>query len=140
MFHAAREWADNPAQRSNNQSYVMAIWESPPHSEHNLDRDRGFFNRSMTYRLDSDIRWPYAIVVDIATREQVAPLPGKNHPKWRMPEDDFLSKPSIFVSCINRCRILLKFQIKQCWRLHKKKQKWVHGLCQTVKPSQTERH
>lgn len=42
--------------------------------------DKNFFNLTMTYRLDSDIVWPYGEVRTLETDQFVAPM---KEPKWR---------------------------------------------------------
>jgi Fucosyltransferase, N-terminal len=44
------------------------------------------FNITMTYRFDSDITWFYATVVDLETKETIAPAKNVT---WRQPDEDF---------------------------------------------------
>jgi alpha-1,3-fucosyltransferase len=53
---------------------------------HDLDKERNLVNLTMTYRVDSDIIYPYAEVMDKVTGHVIAP--GHNI-KWRQPEDNF---------------------------------------------------
>jgi Fucosyltransferase, N-terminal len=96
LFHAALPWkqlGQIPEKRDPHQSYVMAILESPIHTQHDLQADHDFFNMTMTYRLDSDVLWNYyGAFVDRQTGEQVAPLPGGRAPIWRTPDKDFFGE------------------------------------------------
>jgi hypothetical protein len=134
LFHAAQTWSifrSVPTQRSDHQTYVMVNLESPAHTKHELNTDHDFYNMTMTYRSDSDIVWPYSIIVDVETGEQIAPVPGRNWPKWRMPEENFFGKNKTCFFLIN-VLIINVFQINVCSRLPTEKQKRAHGLCQTV--------
>ena len=53
----------NEKQRRSNQRYVMYFSESPMNYKYDLDRFNNFFNWTMTYRLDSDIPFPYGRIV-----------------------------------------------------------------------------
>ncbi|XP_055353805.1 alpha-(1,3)-fucosyltransferase C-like [Paramacrobiotus metropolitanus] len=56
VFHMRDfSWDDVPLQRRPEQYYVFYSLESPVHTFGNLDRQRGFFNLTFTYRLDSDV-------------------------------------------------------------------------------------
>ncbi|TDG40097.1 hypothetical protein AWZ03_013481 [Drosophila navojoa] len=71
-----------PARRSPHQAYVFALMEPPGETKHQLSDERHFYNLTMTYRLDSDIVWPYAHVVDTLTGARVAPATFAH---WRAP-------------------------------------------------------
>ena len=49
----------NQRLRDPNQRYVMFLMESPVHDNFPYDKFKGFFNWTMTYRLDSTIPHPY---------------------------------------------------------------------------------
>lgn len=60
VFHPRDlNWTVLPPGRSPNQRYLFLMHESPPHTCINLDHRRNFFNWSFTYRLDSDVPFPY---------------------------------------------------------------------------------
>ncbi|KAH8250562.1 hypothetical protein KR038_007000 [Drosophila bunnanda] len=85
VFHAAEMFPllePVPARRRPGQAYVFALMEPPGETKHRLDDERGFYNLTMTYRLDSDVVWPYGKIVDIETGAVVAPHPN---PSWRQP-------------------------------------------------------
>ncbi|KAH8329920.1 hypothetical protein KR067_007643, partial [Drosophila pandora] len=89
VFHAAEMYSifePVPSPRSPHQAYVFALMEPPGETKHRLDDEIGFYNLTMTYRLDSDIVWPYGQVVDTETGSVVAPSP---HPHWRKPPSGF---------------------------------------------------
>ncbi|XP_055585698.1 alpha-(1,3)-fucosyltransferase C-like [Uranotaenia lowii] len=86
VYHIAEPWAYSlldkvPKQRSPHQIYIAATMESPAHTKHLLGGDRDFFNWTMTYRLDSDIVWPYNTLVDIDTDLIVSPAA---YPPWKI--------------------------------------------------------
>lgn len=89
IFHSAENWwyknDDIPSIRSPHQLYIMSSLESPGEIKHNLKLDREFYNLTMTYRLDSDIIWPYGYVKDKSTNQVIAP--GYD-PNWRGVDDD----------------------------------------------------
>jgi alpha-1,3-fucosyltransferase len=92
LFQTTLDWSmflPPPGQRSPLQYYVMSNLESPQNTGRNLRNDRNFFNLTMTYRLDSEIDWPYAVFEDLITGKVVAP---SESPVWRTPEDDFHGK------------------------------------------------
>ena len=53
----------NPRNRRSNQRYVMYFLESPLNYKYDYGKFDDFFNWTMTYRLDSDIPFPYGRVV-----------------------------------------------------------------------------
>lgn len=63
-------WTDLPPSRSINQRYLFLMHESPPHTCINIDYKRNFFNWSFTYRLDSDIPYPYTYLGPISSARQ----------------------------------------------------------------------
>jgi len=61
FFESAWNFGNEPFERSTHQHYVFWSLEAPGFHQ-NLEesnRSKGFFNRTMTYRLDSDIISPY---------------------------------------------------------------------------------
>ncbi|XP_016970672.2 alpha-(1,3)-fucosyltransferase C [Drosophila rhopaloa] len=89
VFHAAEMFPllrPLPSQRSPHQAYVFALMESPGETKHRLDDEEGFYNLTMTYRLDSDVVWPYGQLLDIETDAVVAPSAS---PYWRKPPASF---------------------------------------------------
>ncbi|KAH8245405.1 hypothetical protein KR032_009882 [Drosophila birchii] len=85
VFHSAEMFPlleQVPAKRSPRQVYVFALMEPPGETKHRLDDEQGFYNLTMTYRLDSDVVWSYGQIVDIETGAVVAPSPN---PSWRKP-------------------------------------------------------
>lgn len=65
VFHPPdMKWTRIPPQRWPHQRYVFLLHESPSfHALINLDRVPDFFNWTMTYRLDSDIAYPYGYLL-----------------------------------------------------------------------------
>ncbi|ALC50016.1 FucTC [Drosophila busckii] len=85
VFHAAQPFPllkSLPKRRNPSQLYVFALLESPGETKHRLSDEQDFYNLTMSYRLDSDIVWPYARLLDKQTRAQVAPSAA---PHWRQP-------------------------------------------------------
>lgn len=52
-----------PPKRHPAQIYVFLSHESPPHTDTKAYEIKKFFNWTMTYRLDSDIPYPYSYIV-----------------------------------------------------------------------------
>lgn len=67
---------------------------SPGEMKHDLERDHDFYNLTMTYRLDSDIKWFYGRTVDILSGAVIAPSVNV---QWRKPDNDF------YGSCFYQC-------------------------------------
>ncbi|XP_017062887.2 LOW QUALITY PROTEIN: alpha-(1,3)-fucosyltransferase C [Drosophila eugracilis] len=89
VFHTAEMFPlirQVPSNRSPHQAYVFALMEPPGETKHRLDDEGDFYNLTMTYRLDSDIVWPYGTLVDIDTDAVIAP---SVRPHWRKPPDSF---------------------------------------------------
>ncbi|EDW00427.1 GH12859 [Drosophila grimshawi] len=85
VFHMAEPFpltAAFPLHRSPHQTYVFALLEPPGETKHRLSDEQNFYNLTMSYRLDSDIVWPYAQLLDAQTGAVVAP---NSHPYWRQP-------------------------------------------------------
>lgn len=61
-------------------------FRAPGEIKHNLEADHDFYNLTMTYRLDSDIKWAYGGIIDKSTGATIAPA---MHPPWRQPDNDF---------------------------------------------------
>lgn len=69
---------DLPKNRSPRQWYVFVNLESPANRPVTNYFYEDFFNITMTYRLDSDIVWTYAVVKDARTNVNVAPSRNVN--------------------------------------------------------------
>ncbi|XP_030381072.1 alpha-(1,3)-fucosyltransferase C [Scaptodrosophila lebanonensis] len=85
VFHVAEPFSllhSVPARRKAHQAYVFALMEPPGETKHRLSDERFFYNLTMTYRLDSDIVWPYSELVEMDTGTLVAPTA---EPHWRTP-------------------------------------------------------
>lgn len=67
---------------------------SPSATHSDLKELKNFFNLTMTYRMDSDIKWDYGKVYDKETNEFVAPFAS---PKWREIDNDFFGRKIIFI-------------------------------------------
>ncbi|XP_011308179.1 alpha-(1,3)-fucosyltransferase C-like [Fopius arisanus] len=91
LFHGIEmNIKDLPTARSDFQRYIFFSWESSasrPINDLYFVLAPNFYNWTMSYRLDSDIRRPYGRVRDLLTREIVAPPgdPGGIVP-WRSPD------------------------------------------------------
>ncbi|XP_046802714.1 alpha-(1,3)-fucosyltransferase C-like [Lucilia cuprina] len=89
VFHTARQFPVNnfiPKYRSWQQLYVFALMESPCATEHSLSNERNFYNLTMTYRMDSDILWPYNWFADKETGMRIIPA---EYPQWRSVPDSY---------------------------------------------------
>jgi len=62
-----------PERRTTRQLYVYVNLESPANRAIPHKYDKEYFNLTMTYRLDSDVPWPYGIIEDIKSGGFVAP-------------------------------------------------------------------
>ncbi|XP_039961020.1 alpha-(1,3)-fucosyltransferase C [Bactrocera tryoni] len=85
LFHVAEPFPllhSVPRVRAPHQLYVFALMEPPGETKHVLSDEGGFYNLTMSYRLDSDLLWPYQMFEDIETGAEVAPA---IRPKWRQP-------------------------------------------------------
>ncbi|XP_068158833.1 alpha-(1,3)-fucosyltransferase C [Drosophila tropicalis] len=85
VFHVAEPFPfleSLPSKRRAQQTYVFASMESPGETKHQLSNEQNFYNLTMTYRLDSDIVWPYGYLIDKETQAIVAP---NRQPNWRKP-------------------------------------------------------
>ncbi|KAH8283256.1 hypothetical protein KR044_006660 [Drosophila immigrans] len=83
VFHVAQPFPllqPLPLHRQPHQTYVFALMEPPGETKHRLSDERNFYNLTMSYRLDSDIIWPYAHLMDAETGALVAP---SLEPHWR---------------------------------------------------------
>jgi hypothetical protein len=65
---------------------IFWAFRAPVRLLHDLDRERNLINFTMSHRLDSDILWPYAEVVEKSTGNVVAPALNI---KWRQPDKKF---------------------------------------------------
>ncbi|XP_067641988.1 alpha-(1,3)-fucosyltransferase C [Eurosta solidaginis] len=89
LFHTAEPFPliqSVPSKRSAHQQYLFALMEPPGETKHVLSDEEGFYNLTMSYRLDSDVVWPYQFIEDIETGELVAPA---IHAKWRQVPTDW---------------------------------------------------
>ncbi|XP_032678900.1 alpha-(1,3)-fucosyltransferase C [Odontomachus brunneus] len=68
-----------PLRRRTRQFYVYVNLESPANRAIPYEYYEDYFNLTMTYRLDSDILWPYGIIADAKTGNFVAPA---QDPDW----------------------------------------------------------
>ncbi|XP_034490864.1 alpha-(1,3)-fucosyltransferase C [Drosophila innubila] len=85
VFHVAQPFPllqPLPPRRSSQQAYVFALMEPPGETKHRLNDEQNFYNLTMSYRLDSDIVWPYSHLMDQETGARVAP---SLQPYWRQP-------------------------------------------------------
>lgn len=85
VFHVAQPFpllTPLPSVRRPEQTYVFALMEPPGETKHRLSDEQNFYNLTMSYRLDSDIVWPYARLLDTQTGARVAP---SLQPHWRQP-------------------------------------------------------
>ncbi|XP_043281968.1 alpha-(1,3)-fucosyltransferase C-like [Venturia canescens] len=75
LFHGSElDSNDLPASRRDSQIYVFVNLESPAYRPITHSQfEHHFFNATMTYRLDSDVVWPYADVRRIDDNSVVAP-------------------------------------------------------------------
>lgn len=79
LFHGNDlDLEDLPKKRSPRQWYVFVNLESPANRPITHYFYEDFFNITMTYRLDSDIVWTYAVVKDARTNVNVAPSRNVN--------------------------------------------------------------
>ncbi|XP_008554692.1 alpha-(1,3)-fucosyltransferase C isoform X1 [Microplitis demolitor] len=93
LFHGIEmQLNDLPTYRSTHQRYIYFSWESPvsrPLNDHEFVLNPNFYNWTMSYRLDSDIRRPYGQVRDIESNKIIAPPRDPDGVvKWRLPHDD----------------------------------------------------
>ncbi|XP_055585699.1 alpha-(1,3)-fucosyltransferase C-like [Uranotaenia lowii] len=84
VFHMTESWIQSgmmqgPAVRSPKQIYVAATAESPPYILRMVENDVDFYNWTMSYRLDSDIRWYYLKFISLKSGLQVSPT---EDPRW----------------------------------------------------------
>lgn len=80
LFHGNELSAyEVPPRRRARQFYVYVNLESPANRAIPYEYYEDYFNLTMTYRLDSDILWPYGVVADAKTGHFVAPA---QDPDW----------------------------------------------------------
>ncbi|XP_055389812.1 alpha-(1,3)-fucosyltransferase C [Condylostylus longicornis] len=141
LFHGAEIFPiiqPTPLERSPDQLYVFAIQESPAETKHNLKTDYDFFNLTMSYRLDSDILWPYNGIKDIQSNIVIAP---NYMPSWREPDNINNSsneyneliklvenKNKIGAWFVSRCNVLAN-RIKLAYELQKYMTIDIYGKC-----------
>lgn len=74
LFHGNEiDEREMPQTRKTTQFYVYVNLESPANREVHWKYRKSYFNLTMTYRLDSDIPWPYDIIEDVKSDKFVAP-------------------------------------------------------------------
>lgn len=99
VFHPFdMNWTDLPSSRGPAQRYVFLLHESPATGA-KLDVQPGFFNWSMTYRLDSDIPYPYWYLARNASARQALDV-GK-----------LLKKQSSVVWFVSNCKTASKREL-----------------------------
>lgn len=87
LFHVGRtKIYSKPFARSPDQMYVFVSQESPATTMHNLGDENYFYNLTMTYRLDSDIVFPYRYFREIKSLQIVAP---NLKPNWLEPNKTY---------------------------------------------------
>lgn len=64
------DFKDLPPNRSENQYYVFLLHESPFHTRVDFWKSEGFYNLTMTYRLDSDLYAPYGCAEKIKPNDK----------------------------------------------------------------------
>jgi len=103
-----------PKKRKKEQLYVFATMESPGFTKHYFKDEIGFYNWTMTVRLDSDIIWPYQYIRDRETKEIISPA---KYPKWKTPSkqwnstnyyENFRNKTKSAVWFVSHCNTLSK--------------------------------
>lgn len=74
VYHATdMDLRNLPPEKSPAQLYVLLSHESPPHTHAKAYELSNFFNWTMTYRLDSDVPYPYSYIVKAAVSLSVHP-------------------------------------------------------------------
>jgi alpha-1,3-fucosyltransferase len=86
VFHGGEfKYAETkPTERAPHQLYIFACKENPAHIPYALKIDHKQYNLTMTYRLDSDIFWPYGRVNVSNSDENVAP---NSNIIWKTPDE-----------------------------------------------------
>lgn len=75
LFHGNEmDEGDIPTKRTARQFYVYVNLESPANRPIPYEYCENYFNLTMTYRLDSDVLWSYAIIEEIKSGKIVAPM------------------------------------------------------------------
>lgn len=118
LFHTAEPFLLHeflPSKRNIKQLYIFAILESPAHTKHDLNDEINIYNLTMTYRLDSDIIWPYCYIEDINSNKIIAPSIQK--PNWKIPTFEHL---------INNTKLLNLIQMKTKFAA------WFVSHCNTI--------
>lgn len=89
VFHGASLFPvlyPKPFYRSPNQLYVFVSQESPATTKHYLGDEHSFYNLTMTYRLDSDILFPYGYIKEKSSNNIIAP---NLKPNWMAPNKNY---------------------------------------------------
>ncbi|XP_073954822.1 alpha-(1,3)-fucosyltransferase C-like [Choristoneura fumiferana] len=74
-------WLDVPRDRNEDQIYIFAMQEDAETNPICHVRFDNYFNLTWTYKLDSDVIWPFFHVIDRLTHEYVAP---KINTEWSL--------------------------------------------------------
>ncbi|KAL2732422.1 hypothetical protein V1477_014663 [Vespula maculifrons] len=86
LFHGVElERQDLPDERNIKQHYIFVNLESPQNRPIENVFFENYFNDTMTYRLDSEIVWPYGFVRDLKINKIVAP---STDVFWNIPDND----------------------------------------------------
>ncbi|KAK2577093.1 hypothetical protein KPH14_001012 [Odynerus spinipes] len=86
LFHGAELDSFNlPEKRTTKQYYFFVNLESPVNRPIQDTFFEEYFNATMTYRLDSDVVWPYGIVRDLESDKIVAP---STDIVWDIPDEN----------------------------------------------------
>lgn len=92
VFHAASIFPvlyPRPFVRTPDQLYVFVSQESPATTKHYLKDESFFYNLTMTYRLDSDVIFPYGYFRDKRTHQIIAP---NLKPNWIEPNKTYTNQ------------------------------------------------
>jgi alpha-1,3-fucosyltransferase len=89
MIHGPEHIEVIPAHSSTKQLFIFVSLEAPTFIKENLSRYENYYNLTMTYRMDSDIKWDYGRVIAIETKEVIAP---SINPQWIQPDDQFFDE------------------------------------------------
>jgi len=105
MIHGPEHLDEIPAHFSSKQLYIFVSLEAPTFIRENLSPFDNYYNLTMTYRMDSDIKWDYGRVLKTETEEVIAP--SKN-PQWLIPDDQFFDE-NYFKIYVNKTKSIAWF-------------------------------
>lgn len=145
FFHwniAANMTIPDQSKRRPEQLYIVHYMESPQRSVargHHSNVFPNMFNLTMSYRLDSDIVWPYGRVYDKVTKHQVAPSQDTN--LWKPVNKNFKASEGLR-NTVDSKRKLIAWVVSNChddpserWEmvqsLNKTIQVDIYGKCET---------